>query len=90
MNQSFVPLSSDSVEQRLEQSIDKIVDKTSNSMTNEISEAGDKITNEIIEAKESSQKTINDEISNFNPIESITNIFTGTASDFNINNILFK
>jgi len=87
---NFGSVASDSVEQRLDQSIDKIVDKTSNSITNEISEAGDKITNEIIEAKESSQETINDEISNFNPIESITNIFTGTTSDFNINNIFFQ
>jgi len=87
---NFGSVASDSVEQRLDQSIDKIVDKTSNSITNEINEAGDKITNEIVEAKESSQKTINDEISNFNPIESITNIFTGTASDFNISNIFFK
>jgi len=66
---NFGSAASDSVEQRLDQSIDKIVDKTSNS-----------ITNEITEVKESSQKTINEEISNFNPIESITNIFTGATS----------
>lgn len=68
---------SDSVEQRIDVSIDKIVDKTSDSITNEISEAGDKISNEISEAKESSQKIISEEVSNFNPIESIQNIFTG-------------
>jgi len=77
---NFGSVASDSVEQRLDQSIDKIVDKTSNSISNEISEAGNKITNEITEVKESSQKTINEEISNFNPIESITNIFTGATS----------
>ncbi len=87
---NFGTKASDSVEQRIDESIDKIADKTSNSITNEISEAGDKITNEISDAKESSQKTINEEISNFNPIESITNIFTNATSDFNINNILFK
>jgi len=66
---NFGTKASDSVEQRIDESIDKIVDKTSNSVTNEISEA-----------KESSQKTINEEISNFNPIESIKNIFTGHSS----------
>jgi len=66
---NFGTKASDSVEQRIDESIDKIVDKTSNSVTNEISEV-----------KESSQKTINEEISNFNPIESIKNIFTGHSS----------
>ena len=77
---NFGAKASDSVDQRIDESIDKIVDKTSNSLTNEISEAGNKITNEITEAKESSQKTITEEISNFNPIESITNFFTGGSS----------
>jgi len=80
---NFGSKASDSVDQRIDESIDKIVDKTSNSITNEISEAGAKITNEISEAKESSQKTISEEISNFNPIESITNIFTGHSSSPN-------
>jgi gas vesicle protein len=70
----------DSADQRIDESLDKIVDKTSNSLTNEISEAGNKISNNISEAKESSQKTITEEISNFNPIESITNFFTGGSS----------
>jgi hypothetical protein len=77
---NFGTTASDSVDQRIDESLDKIVDKTSNSITNEISEAGNKITNDISKAKESSQKTINEEISNFNPIESITNIFTGSSS----------
>ena len=76
---NFGSKASDSVEQRIDESIDKITDKTSNAITNEISEAGDKISNEISEVKESSQKTISEEISNFNPIESIQNIFTGTS-----------
>jgi len=76
----FGSKASDSVDQRLDESIDKIMDKTSNSITNEISEAGNKISNNISEAKESSQKTITEEISNFNPIESITNFFTGGSS----------
>ena len=76
----FGSKASDSVDQRLDESIDKIVDKTSNSITNEISEAGNKISNNISEVKESSQKTITEEISNFNPIESITNFFTGSSS----------
>ena len=74
---NFGSITSGFVEQRIDESIDKIVDKTSNSVTNEISEAGDKITIEISEIKESSQKTINEEISNFDPIEPIKNIFTG-------------
>jgi predicted PurR-regulated permease PerM len=76
---NFGSKASDSVDQRIDESIDKIVDKTSNSITNEISEAGDNIANEISEAKKSSQKTITEEISNFNPIEAITNIFTGSS-----------
>ena len=76
----FGSKASDSVEQRIDSSIDKIVDKTSQSISNEISDAGDKIFNEISEAKESSQKTIKEEISNFNPIESIQNIFSGSSN----------
>ena len=67
---------SDSVEQRIDDSIDKIVDKTSDSIANEISEVGDNIANEISESKELSQKTINEEISNLDPIDSIKNIFS--------------
>jgi len=80
---NFGEKASDSVDQRIDESIDNIVDKTSNSITNEIGEAGNKITNEISKAKESSQKTITEEISNFNPFESITNIFTGHSSSPN-------
>jgi len=76
----FGSKASDSVEQRIDSSIDKIVDKTSESISNEISDAGDKISDEISEVKESSQQTIKDEISNFNPIESIQNIFSGSSN----------
>jgi len=76
----FGSKASDSVEQRIDSSIDKIVDKTSESISNEISDAGDKISNEISEVKESSQKTIQEEISNFNLIESIQNIFSGSSN----------
>ena len=76
----FGSKASDSVEQRIDSSIDKIVDKTSESISNEISDAGDKISDEISEVKESSQQTIKDEISNFNPIESIQNIFTDSSN----------
>ena len=71
---------SNSVEQRIDNSFDNIVDSTSNSLSNEISEAGNKITNEISEAKKSSQKIITEEVSDFNPIESIQNIFTGGSN----------
>jgi len=77
---NFGSKASDSVEQRIDSSIDKIVDKTTESISEEISEAGDKVTNEISEAKESSQKAIQEEISNFNPIESIQSIFTGGSN----------
>ena len=73
---NFGTKASDSVGRRIDESIDKIADKTSNSRTDERSGAGDKITNEVSGAKESSQKIINEKISNFNPIESIQNIFT--------------
>jgi len=76
----FGSKASDSVEQRIDSSIDKIVDKTSKSISNEISDAGDKISDEISEVKESSQKTIQEEILNFNPIESIQNIFSGSSN----------
>ena len=77
---SFSTKASDSVEQRIDDSIDKLVDKTSNTLTTEINEAGDQITTKISETKESSQKTIDEKISNFNPIESIQNIFTGNSN----------
>jgi gas vesicle protein len=73
----------DSAEQRIDKSIDKTVDKTSNTITNEINKAGNKISSEISEVKESSQKIIGEEISNFNPIESIQNIFTGDSNSQN-------
>ena len=76
----FGSKASDSVEQRIDSSIDKIVDKTSESISNEISDTGDKISDEISEIKQSSQKTIKDEISSFNPIESIQNIFTDSSN----------
>lgn len=76
---NFGSKASDSVEQRIDSSIDKIVDKTTESISEEINETGDKVTNKISEAKESSEKVIKDEISNFNPIESIQNIFTGSS-----------
>jgi len=69
---NFGSKASDSVEQRIDESIDKITDKTGNAISNEISEAGDKISNEISE-----------EVSNFNPIESIQNIFTGGSNSQN-------
>ncbi len=77
---NFGEKASDSVEQRIDDSIDKIVDNTNNAITSEISDAGDKITNEISEAKESSQKIITEEVSNFDPVESIKNIFTGGSN----------
>jgi len=76
----FGTKASDSVEQRIDSSIDKIVDKTSESISNEINNVGDKVSNEILDVKESSQKLIKEEVFNFNPIESIQNIFTGSSN----------
>ena len=70
----------DSVEQRIDSSIDKIVNKTSESISNEISNVGDKVSNEISDVKESSQKSIKEKVSNFDPIKSIQNIFTGSSN----------
>ena len=75
----FGSKTSDSVKQRIDSSIDKIVDKTSESISDGITDAGDKILDEISDVKESSQKTIKEKILNFNPIESIQNIFTGNS-----------
>lgn len=77
---NFGTKASNSVEKRIDSSIDKIVDSTSNSISNEINEAGNTITTEISEAKESSQKIITDEVSNFSPIESIQNFFSGGSN----------
>ena len=65
----------DSVEQRIDDSIDKIVDKTSDSIADEISNVGDQVTSRVSEAKESSQKMIDEEISNFNLIEYVQSIY---------------
>jgi hypothetical protein len=77
---NFGSKASDSVEQRIDSSIDKIVDKTTESISEEINEAGDKVTNEISDVRESSEKVIKDEISNFNLVESIQSIFTGGSN----------
>ena len=77
---NFGVKASDSVDQRIGSSIDTIVDETNNSITNEISNVGNKVTSEISEVKESSQKSINKELSNFNPVESIKNIFTDSSN----------
>jgi YesN/AraC family two-component response regulator len=76
----FGTKASDSVEQRIDSSIDKIINKTSESISNEISNVGDKVSDEISDVKESSQKLIKEEVSNFNPIKSIQNIFTGSSN----------
>ena len=66
---NFGEKASNSVEQRLDNSIDTIVDTTNNSITNNVSEAGEKITTEISK-----------EVSNFDPVESIKTIFTGNSN----------
>ena len=65
---------SNSVEQRITKSIDTITGKANNTLTSEISEYGIKTTDEISKAVESSQKTIYERISDFNPIKYIENI----------------
>jgi hypothetical protein len=77
---NFGEKATDSVEKRIDDSIDKIIDKTSNVITNEINETGDKISDEITDVKESSKQKINEKLSDFNPIESIKDIFTGDSS----------
>jgi len=77
---SFGSKASDSVEQRIDKSFDKIVDKTNNSITNEITGVGDKISDEISDVKIAPQKIINEKVLNFNPIESIRNIFTTNSN----------
>ena len=69
----------DSAEKRIDESIDEIVDKTSGKLKSEINEVGDRITSEISEVKDSSQQIINQEISNFNPLDFLQNIFTDNS-----------
>jgi len=77
---NFGEKATNSVEKRIDDSIDKIVDKTGDAISNEISEAGDKISDEISDVKESSKQKIDEKLSDFNPIESIKNIFTGNSN----------
>jgi len=77
---NFGTIASESVEKRIDESVDKIVDKTSNAITEEISDIGNDISNEISDVRKSSQQTITEKISNFNPIESIQNIFTDNTN----------
>ena len=83
----FGSKASDSVEKRIDNSIEKIIDETGNSISNEITQTGNKISNEISEVKESSQKVISDGISNFNPIESVKNIFETNSTSQNSKSI---
>lgn len=80
---NFGSKASDSVEQRIDGSVDKIIDKTGNTISNEITQTGEKISNEISDVKESSQKIIKEEISNFNPIESVKKIFSTNSTSQN-------
>ncbi|MFQ5497498.1 MAG: hypothetical protein ACE5DU_06390 [Nitrosopumilus sp.] len=84
---NFGAKASDAVENRIDTSIDKIIDKTSDSISNEISNTGDKISNEISGVRDSSQKVISEEISNFNPVESIKNIFITNSTSQNSKSI---
>ena len=77
---NFSTRASDSIEKRIDESMDKIVDKTSDAITDEISNVGNDISNEISDVRKSSQQTITEKISDFNPIESIQNIFTDNTN----------
>jgi len=77
---NFGSKASESVEKRIDESIDNLVDKTSDVITDEISDIGDDISNEISDVRKSSQQTITEKISDFNPIESIQNIFTDNTN----------
>ncbi|AJM91452.1 hypothetical protein [Nitrosopumilus piranensis] len=77
---NFGAKASDSVEKRIDESVDKIVDNTNNVVSEEISEAGEKISDEISETRESSQKILSEKISNLNPLESIKNIFSDNTA----------
>ena len=77
---NFGSQASESVEKRIDESIDNLVDKTSDAITDEISDISDDISNEISDVRKSSQQTITEKISDFNPIESIQNIFTDNTN----------
>ncbi|MGI9566161.1 MAG: hypothetical protein ACR2LL_03995 [Nitrosopumilus sp.] len=69
----------DSAGKRIEESFDAIVGKTNDTLNEGINNAEEKITSEISETKESSQAIITENINNFNPIESIQNIFASNT-----------
>lgn len=80
---NFSTRASDSVENRItestDQAVDNTVDKTNEFLTNEIDKTSDTIVTQISdnmsEVTDSSQKIIFEEISNFNLIKSVQDIF---------------
>jgi hypothetical protein len=84
---NFGSKTSASVEQRIDGSADKIIDKTGNTISNEITQTGEKISNGISDVKESSQKIFKEEISNFNPIESVKKIFSTNSTSQNLKSV---
>ena len=64
----------DVAEKRIDESIDRLVDKTSNTLKNELNDAGDRISSEISDVKDSSQQIIDEEISGFNPLGFFQNL----------------
>ena len=70
---------SDSVETRIGESVNKIVDETTDSVSSAIDKAGDRITNEINNARDSFKKIMPETVSNFDLVESIRNVFAGRS-----------
>ncbi len=69
------------IESKLDESIDKAVEKTSSKISEKISDEidviGDSVSDNVTELGKSSQEKISDSISNFNPFEKITKLFSG-------------
>ena len=69
---------SESVGQAIDESVEGIAEHTPDSILDDISNAGDTIANQVAESDPS--QIIPEEISNFDPVESIQNIFDGNSS----------
>lgn len=78
---TFFPTTATTVIDSLKNDVSNIGSNASDSVENRIGESVDKVTgsvtNEINKIKDSSEKLISDKVTNFNPIESIQNIFSG-------------
>ena len=71
---------SDSVEQRLDTAVDTIKDTADSVLTTQFNNAEVLITDGITNVTDSTQNVIDDGLSNFKPIEPLTDLFNNSSS----------